>query len=88
MPLASYALSENLDAMTAISEGVASGKTEYLPLKRKLPVYFLYWTAFPANDGTLQFRPDIYGRDRRLIAALSQPRAMRLSANFSNCSRG
>ena len=53
LPLASYALSENLDAMTAISEGVASGKTEYLPLKRKLPVYFLYWTAFPANDGTL-----------------------------------
>jgi murein L,D-transpeptidase YcbB/YkuD len=88
LPLASYALSENLDAMTAISDAVASGETEYLPLKRKLPVYFLYWTAFPASDGTLQFRPDIYGRDLRLIAALRQPPALQVSANYPNCVRG
>jgi murein L,D-transpeptidase YcbB/YkuD len=88
LPLASYALSESLDAMTVISNAIASGQTEYFPLKRRLPVYFLYWTVFPAADGTLQFRPDIYGRDRRLIAALQQPQAMRVSANFPNCSRG
>jgi murein L,D-transpeptidase YcbB/YkuD len=88
LPLASYALSENLDAMTAISDAVASGETEYLPLKRKLPVYFLYWTAFPASDGTLQFRPDIYGRDLRLIAALRQSPALQVSANYPNCGRG
>ena len=88
LPLASYVLTENLDAMTAISNDVASGETEYLPLKRKLPVYFLYWTAFSAADGTLQFRPDIYGRDRRMTGALNQPSAPRLGANFTGCPRG
>ncbi len=84
LPLASYVVAENLDAMTAISDTVASGETEYLPLQRKLPVYFLYWTSFTANDGALQFRTDIYGRDQRLIAALEK----RVSANVPACARG
>lgn len=87
LPLAAYLLSENLDAMTAISDAVATGDTEYLPLKRQLPVYFLYWTAFAATDGTIQFRPDIYGRDRRLIAALDRAPQW-IGANSVSCSRG
>jgi murein L,D-transpeptidase YcbB/YkuD len=34
-------------------------------------VYFLYWTALAGDDGTVGFRPDFYGRDTPLIAALS-----------------
>ena len=36
-----------------------------------MPVYFLYQTAFAEEDGTVQFRDDIYGRDAQLAAALA-----------------
>ncbi|MES2292630.1 MAG: L,D-transpeptidase family protein [Pseudomonadota bacterium] len=88
LPLTSYALNKNLDGITAIQDAVSNGETRYLPLQRKLPVYFLYWTAFAGSDGTFQFRPDIYGRDRRLVAALYGEALARVSANFPNCSRG
>lgn len=74
MPLASYALSADLAATDRIADAIASGQTSYLALSRKLPVYFLYWTAFTGADGALQFRPDIYGRDRRMIAAMKAQR--------------
>jgi len=88
LPLASYALSENLDAMIMISDAVSAGETKYIPLQRRLPVYFLYWTVFPASDGALQFRPDIYGRDKRLLGALERGNLVELSANYPNCIRG
>jgi murein L,D-transpeptidase YcbB/YkuD len=86
LPLASYVLTRNLETMKTIADMVSTGETQYLPLRRRLPVYFLYWTAFTAKDGALQFRPDIYGRDRRMTAALSAPSAV--GANYPNCSRG
>ncbi len=87
LPLASYALSQNLDAMVRISDAVSTGETRYLPLEKKLPVYFLYWTVFADRDGAIQFRSDIYGRDKRLIDALGKGKPLRLSA-ISNCERG
>lgn len=84
LPLASYALVSDLSAMDKINSLVAEGATTYLPLTRELPVYFLYWTAFVDEDGTLQFRPDLYGRDQRLINA---GRASRVAANRIACSR-
>lgn len=86
LPLASYALTQNLETMKTIADAVSAGETQYLPLRRRLPVYFLYWTAFTANDGVLEFRPDIYGRDSRMAAALSGMAA--IGVNYSNCSRG
>jgi murein L,D-transpeptidase YcbB/YkuD len=88
LPLASYALAANLDAITAIDQQIAAGETKYLPFQRRLPVYFLYWTAFSGTDGTLQFRPDIYDRDKRLIAALRVPALQRVSSNYAGCTRG
>lgn len=86
LPLASYALTRDLAAMKEIADTISSGETRHLPLRRRLPVYFLYWTAFAAKDGALQFRADLYGRDRRMAAALSLPVAAR--SDYPNCSRG
>lgn len=49
---------------------IATGNTQRVPLARPLPVYLLYWTAFVDEDGMLQFREDVYGRDGRLAEAL------------------
>jgi murein L,D-transpeptidase YcbB/YkuD len=55
----------------AIDAAVATGTTRSVPLKHSLPVYVLYWTAFVDADGTVEFRDDVYGRDRRLAEALA-----------------
>jgi murein L,D-transpeptidase YcbB/YkuD len=57
-------------APDAIDQAVASGETLSVPLPHAIPVYLLYWTAFVDADGQVEFRDDIYGRDRRLAAAL------------------
>jgi len=87
LPLASYALSGDLDTVERITRAIHAGDTQYLPLSRKLPVYFLYWTAFAGPDGALQTRSDIYGRDRRLIAAM-RTRPVQVAANFAACAKG
>ncbi len=46
----------------------AARQEEKLP--KPIPVYILYKTAWVADDGTLQFRNDIYGHDENLWAAL------------------
>jgi murein L,D-transpeptidase YcbB/YkuD len=72
--LAALALSD--DAMTGLDElagAIQTGKTQRLPLAAPLPVYVLYWTAVADADGAVHFRPDVYGRDRRLIESLNPP---------------
>ena len=54
----------------AIDAAIATGQTQSVPLHKTLPVYVLYWTAFVDPDGTIEFRDDAYGRDRRLADAL------------------
>jgi murein L,D-transpeptidase YcbB/YkuD len=49
---------------------LASGKTTRVPLPEKIPVHLIYSTAFDGVNG-IEFRPDIYGRDRKLEAALA-----------------
>jgi murein L,D-transpeptidase YcbB/YkuD len=69
--LASLALTGDADdGMDKLKQAVASGSTQRLALDEALPVYFLYRTAIAMPDGTIGFRPDIYGRDKRLIALL------------------
>lgn len=87
LPLASYALKADLSAEEEIAQAVGTGETQYLPLTKKLPVYFLYWTAFPDEAGKIQFRRDIYGRDRRLIAAM-QERNLRIAGDLLPCPKG
>jgi L,D-transpeptidase YcbB len=46
-------------------------REEAVPLVRPVPAYLGYWTAWVDEDGTVQFRDDVYGWDRRLGAALA-----------------
>jgi murein L,D-transpeptidase YcbB/YkuD len=53
-----------------LEEAIASPGSPRIALARPLPVYILYWTAFVDPDGAVQFRDDVYGRDRRLADLL------------------
>jgi murein L,D-transpeptidase YcbB/YkuD len=54
----------------AIARGIAAGDTHTVPLRRPVPVYLLYWTAFADPDGAVDFRDDLYGRDAPIEVAL------------------
>ncbi len=47
----------------ALEAAIAEGETREVWLERPLPIHVVYWTAWGDADGTVQFRPDIYGRD-------------------------
>lgn len=82
LPLASYALSGDVSAaLDRLQTEVAGGQTVRIPLTRPLPVYVLYWTAIAHDDGAVDFRSDVYGRDARLLAALAGHRAVGRVAN-------
>jgi len=80
-PLASYALTGDTTAGIAqLVAVVATTGTVRLPVKAHIPVYLTYATVYPSQEG-LQFRADIYGRDRRLIAAMTAARFARADVN-------
>lgn len=56
-----------------LREAVASGRTQTVPVRLTVPVLLLYFTATVDADGTLRFRPDLYGRDKAIVAALAAP---------------
>jgi len=53
-----------------IGEVLQAGLEITVPLLRPVPVYIEYWTAWGEPGGTVQFRDDIYERDRVLDRAL------------------
>jgi len=69
-PLALALLGEGWSS-AEIDEAIAAGTTRRADLRESVPVFVVYLTAFVADDGTVEFRDDVYGRDGRLIAALS-----------------
>ena len=44
-----------------------------------IPVHLTYQTAFVDHNGKLQFRDDVYGRDRRMVAILKNARERRVA---------
>ncbi len=57
----------------AIAARIDAGDTRYVKLPEAVPLYLVYLTAWRADDGSYQFRPDIYGLDAPLIGALDGP---------------
>lgn len=51
---------------------LASGKTSTIFLKEPLPIFLMYLTA-NAENGQVQFMPDLYQRDRGIFDALNGP---------------
>jgi len=49
---------------------LASGRNTRVDLAEPLPIHLTYSTAWSGESGTLNFRPDIYARDKRLHQAL------------------
>jgi murein L,D-transpeptidase YcbB/YkuD len=52
------------------AQRMASSRTTTIDLARGLPIYIVYLTAWVADDGTVNFRRDVYGRDARVREAL------------------
>ena len=48
-----------------IKAAMESGKEQHVALKQHIPVYILYETVWVDDDGTVEFRGDIYGHDAR-----------------------
>jgi len=55
-----------------IASTVDTGVETVVTLDVPIPVHITYITAFMNQDGKLNYRRDIYGRDRKLIAALER----------------
>ncbi|WP_295443497.1 L,D-transpeptidase family protein [uncultured Thiodictyon sp.] len=56
-----------------INRVVATNKTRYVVLEQRLPVLLYYLTARADENGKVEFRGDIYGRDQALRSALKGP---------------
>ncbi len=73
--LASLAWKGDMDAgIDELKEMIDAGETQKLPFSQPIPVYLAYWTALVDENGDIEFRPDVYGRDRQLIATLNGQR--------------
>ena len=85
-PLASFALTGDAAAgLENIQAAIATGANQRISLDNPLPVYVLYWTAIADQDGMVDFRSDVYGRDQKLLAALAGRHLMgRMSMNTSD----
>ena len=65
--LAEYLLRNDPDwPKSKIIDAMYSEKNTWVKLKNKIPVYIVYFTAWVTNDGTLNFRDDIYGHDKEM----------------------
>ena len=87
-PLASLALGpDQAQAMSELTAARNSHQTQRLALDQPLPVYLLYWTALGDADGDAGFRPDLYGRDAPLIAALAKQEPPSAQASGAEASK-
>ncbi len=68
--LAEYLLKDQGWARSDIRDAMYDERPQRVDLKRSVPVYVLYWTAWVDEEGLLHFRDDVYGRDIDLDLAL------------------
>ncbi|HMK56252.1 MAG TPA: L,D-transpeptidase family protein [Dissulfurispiraceae bacterium] len=69
--LAEYLLRDDpLWTRAAVVAAIDKGTEQVVPIPRPLNVHLLYLTAWVDGEGVLQFRNDVYGRDKSLEKAL------------------
>jgi murein L,D-transpeptidase YcbB/YkuD len=59
----------------AIDAAIATGRQLDIPLPKKVPVAWIYLTAWMTKDQTIQFRNDIYDQDEQLLEATAEEAA-------------
>jgi murein L,D-transpeptidase YcbB/YkuD len=67
LELAAYLLQGTpLGSRESLTAAIAGEKTRRLAIPAPIAVYIVYMTAWVDRAGTIQFRPDVYGRDAAL----------------------
>lgn len=56
----------------AINAALATGKTRNVTLAKRVPILLAYWTVDAISEDKLAFKPDIYARDAKVLAALDK----------------
>ena len=59
----------------AIDATIAGGQHLDIPVSRKVPVAWIYLTAWMNKDQTVHFRNDVYAQDERLLEATAEEEA-------------
>jgi murein L,D-transpeptidase YcbB/YkuD len=70
LDLAALLLKDQGWTRAKIDAQVAAGKQRVINLAKPIPVHVIYVTAWSDKTGTVEFRRDVYGRDKRLIEVL------------------
>jgi murein L,D-transpeptidase YcbB/YkuD len=75
--LAAWLLQEEMPKWNraAIDAAIATGQREDIALPKKVPVAWIYLTAWMTRDQTIQFRNDIYDQDEQLLEATAEEAA-------------
>ncbi len=85
LDLAEYLLSDNPAwSRKKILKSIKTRKTQFVHLSKPMRIHLLYLTAWVDEQGILQFRDDIYGRDERLyMALLKRPARLRNASKLT-----
>jgi len=70
--LARYLLHGQRWNQDRVKDTLGSGKRKTVVLKEPIPVHLVYFTAWIDEAGKVNFREDVYGRDRELDRAINQ----------------
>jgi len=75
--LAAWLLQEEMPKWNraAVDAGIATGQHQEIALPKKVPVAWIYLTAWMTRDQTVQFRNDIYDQDEQLLEATAEEAA-------------
>ena len=60
------------DPKGAFNSWLKTGREQYVNLQTPVPIYLNYRTAFFDQKGRINYRRDIYGRDKKVFGALSK----------------
>ena len=85
LDLAEYLLSDNpVWSRKKILKSIKTRKTQFVSLSKPMRIHLLYLTAWVDEQGILQFRNDIYGRDEQLyMALLKRPARLRNASKLT-----
>jgi murein L,D-transpeptidase YcbB/YkuD len=58
-----------------VKQVIDQGQQAHYGFPEPVTLYVTYRTVGVASDGSPVFRDDVYGRDKRVVAAMAKPRS-------------